>query len=193
MKKSSFLKKFAPMLVGAFLMLFLFPMAIHANPSTPHGFGDGYGREAPTNENDYHTSVWDRFSFNYQFRRGANHRYELGRPTTFAGSVPHNVFTANIRRDANVSFFPPAYGVFSGIIPTMPSNPLIPQPVNPHFWMPWETHNPNVISHFDTLQHGANLRPQGNALNMFHVSHGEGFLPHTSIGLSPEGTPPSGW
>ena len=187
MTKTNLIKKLIPVIIGAFLMVLLFPMTtLASNSRTPHGFGEGYGRTAPINVNDYHTSVWDRLSFNYQFTSGPNHRYDLGRPTTFAGNVPHDVFTVNMRRDANVALFPPAYGIFSGNIPTAPSNPLFPQPVNPHFHAPWETHNPNVIPHFDTLQHGANLQPQGNEFNMFNVSQGEGFLPSTSIGIAPQ-------
>jgi len=181
-------KKLAPAVVGAFLMsAALSPMTVHA---VHPGFGYGHGRTAPVNVNDFHTPVWERFSHNYTFHSGANHRYELGRPTTFNGTVPQDVFSANMRRDANVAFSPPSYGIFSGVLPTMPTNPLFTQPANPHFANPWETSNPNTISHFDTLQQGANLQPQGNPMNMFDVDRqgsnvqGTGFLPSTSIGIN---------
>ena len=101
----NFRKKLAPMLLGAFLLALLpTTMLAHApTPFVPNGF-------------------------NYHFHSGANFRYDLGRPTTFTGNVPLNVFTANIRRDSNVALWPPSYGVFSGFIPTMPTNPLFPQP-----------------------------------------------------------------
>ena len=174
--------------VGMLLMAAFTPTTAQSAP--PYGFGQGHGRTAPVNVNDYSSPVWERFRFNYTFTSGPNHRYELGRPTTFNGTVPQNVFTANVRRDSNVAFSPPAYGVFSGEVPTMPSNPLFPQPSNPHFLNPWETHNPNVISRFDTMQQGANLQPQGNPMNMFNVDSsgpnlsGTGFLPSTSIGIN---------
>ena len=180
-------KIFIKIAVGAMLLVTLAPTNTQASP--PYGFGQGHGRTAPVNVNDYSSPVWERFRFNYTFESGPNHRYELGRPTTFSGTVPQNVFTVNTRRDSNVAFSPPSYDVFSGEIPTMPSNPLFPQPVNPHFTNPWETHNPNVISRFDTIQQGVNFQPQGNQMNMFNVDssgpnlHGSGFLPSTSIGV----------
>ena len=130
----------------------------------------------------------------YQFTSGQDYRFDLGRPTTFDGFVPVNVHTVNIRRDANVSLRPPGYGVFSGVIPTEPSNRLFPRPVNPHFHRPVEMENPNVIPRFDTLQMGVNAEPIGNPINMFNVGQtgrmGEqhpqgatspGTLPNTSV------------
>ncbi|MCL2837628.1 MAG: hypothetical protein FWE04_00965 [Oscillospiraceae bacterium] len=76
---------------------------------------------------------WERLNFNYQFRSGMDYRVDLGRPTTFYGIVPRDVFTANVRVDAQVALRPPSYGIFSGVIPTEPFNPLMPQPLNPHF------------------------------------------------------------
>ena len=117
---------------------------------------------------------------NYQFTSGSDHRFELGRPTQFSGFVPVDVHTANFRRDANVSLRPPGYGIFSGIIPTEPSNRLFPQPTNPNFRAA-ELHSPNIDPRFDTLQHGVNTQPVGNPMNMQqNVSSGE-FLPPTSI------------
>jgi len=173
---------------GAILAISAFtPVTAHARHP---GFGDGHGRVTPVNTNDFHTPVWERFSYNYVFQSGANFRYELGRPTTFNGSVPRDIFSVNTRRDSNVSFAPPSYGVFSGFVPTMPTNPLFQQPLNPHFANAWETDNPNAISTFDTLQQGANFQPQGNPINMFNVDssgsnvQGTGFLPSTSIGIN---------
>ncbi|MCL2400505.1 MAG: hypothetical protein FWC91_12275 [Defluviitaleaceae bacterium] len=187
--KKAFMKKAAALTLGITML------AASFSPTTAYarhpGFGDGHGRTAPVNVNDFATPVWERFSFNYTFHSGADFRYELGRPTTFNGTVPANVFTANMRRNAGVSLLPPSYGIFSGKLPTMPGNPLFQQPANPHFAMPWETTNPNALTTFDTLQQGANLQSQGNPMNMFNVdSSGSnvqgtgGFLQSTSIGIA---------
>ena len=170
-------------------LMFTSQVTVHANPQ--HGFGTGQGRTDTVNVNDFHTSAWDRFSFNYQFTSGSDHRFELGRPTTFDGFVPVNVYTVNIRRDAQVALRPPSYGIFSGHIPTDPNNLLFPQPVNPNFWTASQLENPNVIPRFDTLQMGVNAEPMGNPLNIHNVGTpsvlpstsfpGEGFLPSTSI------------
>jgi len=123
---------FIAAIMGAFLLLLL-PLAAHAAP--PYGFGAGQGRTQPIVENDFHTAAWDRFVFNYEFTSGADHRFELGRPTTWNGDVPVDIFSANIRRDRHVAFVPPRYGVFSGYIPTFPRNDFFPQPANPAFDM----------------------------------------------------------
>ena len=73
---------------------------------------------------------WERLNFNYHFTSGG---FDLGRPTTFDGIVPIDVFTVNVRVDSQVALRPPSYGVFSGVIPTEPLNPLMPQPLNPQF------------------------------------------------------------
>jgi len=158
-------------------------MSVSVYAAPQHGFGRDQGRIDTVNENDFHTSQWDRFSFNYQFTSGSDHRFELGRPTTFNGFVPVDVHSVNIRRDTNVSLRPPAYGIFSGHIPTAPSNHLFPQPVNPHFHQPFQLQDPNLNPRFDTLQHGVNAQPIGNPMNMHqNVSTGGGFLPPTSVG-----------
>jgi len=166
--------------VTVFMMLTLAaPMVIQAAPQ--HGFGQGHGRTDTVNVNDYHTSSWKRFEYNYQFQSGSDHRFELGRPTTFSGTVPVNVQTVNFRRDANVSLRPPSYGVFSGHVPTEPSNLLFKQPVNPHFHRPIHRHSENLDPKHDTLQQGVNAQPVGNPMNMQqNVTTGE-FLPSTSI------------
>ena len=168
---------FTAAVLGAFLLL-LMPMTTHGAP--PYGFGAGNGRNQPITENDFHTAAWERFIFFYEFISGADHRYELGRPTTWNGTVPADVFTANIRRDRHVSFVPPSYGIFSGYIPTFPRNDLFPQPVHPAFWQFLEWENPNLLSVFDTLFMGVNAPPQGNQ----SAFGDEGmFLPPTSLFL----------
>ena len=108
------------------------------------------------------------FNHSYHFTSGMDYRFDLGRPTTFDGFVPVNVFTVNMRRDANVSLRPPGYGIFSGLIPTEPSNRLFPQPANPNFRFS-ELDNANVIPRYDTLQMGVNAPHLGNPLNMHNV------------------------
>ena len=147
-----------------------------------HGFGTGQGRIDAIGINDFHTASWERFAFNYQFITGSDHRFELGRPTSFNGFVPIDVFSVNMRRDANVSLWPPIYGIFSGHVPTVPSNRLFPQPANPHFHQGFMLNNPNLLPWFDTMQQGVNFQPVGNPVNIHHnVTTGE-FLTPTSIG-----------
>jgi len=98
---------------------------------------------------------WERLNFNYQFRSGMDYRVDLGRPTTFDGIVPIDVFTANVRVDANVALRPPAYGIFSGVLPTPPFSQLFPQPMNPQFSGGFVTLGENdAIPQFDTLEYG---------------------------------------
>ena len=75
--------------------------------------------------------VWDRLNYNYHFTSSG---FDLGRPTTFNGIVPQDVFTMNVRRDANVALRPPGYGTFSGVIPTEPFTWLFPQPRTLDYW-----------------------------------------------------------
>jgi hypothetical protein len=165
-------------------LTFATQVTVHAAPQ--HGFGRDPGRIQPVLENDFHTAQWDRFQFNYQFTSGTDHRFELGRPTTFNGFVPVDISTVNVRRDSNVSLRPPLYGIFSGHLDTDPSNRFFPQPVNPNFHQPFVLESPNVDPRFDTLQMGANAQPIGNPMNMQQnvgSSAGSGeFLPPTSIG-----------
>jgi len=157
------IKKILVPIFGAFLFgaTIATPLLVSA---APHGFGAGQGRTDTININDFSTSVWDRFTFNYQFTSGMNYREDLGRPTTFMGDVRIDPFTVNIRRDANVSLFPPAYGVFSGNVATMPSNLLFEQP---NMFMALQfffTENPHILPRYDTLQLGVNARGNGTAL-----------------------------
>ena len=175
-------KKFIIISFGAILWLVLmFAMSATVHAAPQHSFGTGQGRNGRANENDFHTASWERFSFNYQFTSGPDHRFELGRPTTFNGFVPADVFTVNIRRDANVSLRPPSYGIFSGHIPTTPSNHLFPQPVNPHFHQPFQLQDPGLNPRFDTLQQGVNAQPIGNPVNVQQGANTGGFLPPTSV------------
>jgi hypothetical protein len=172
--------------IGVFLLMFM-PGAAIAAPS--YGFGAGHGRTQPINENDFHTADWDRFGFNYEFTSGADRRYDLGRPTTFSGNVPADIFSANIRRDRHVASVPPSYGVFSGHIPTFPQNDFFPQPVHPAFWQSFEQENPHSLPAFDTLRMGANAPALDNPMNMHNVGQ-QAILPNTSI--SDGNMPPAG-
>ena len=122
-----------------------------------------------------------------------NYRNDLGRSTAFHGNVLQNVFTANVRRDANVSFRPPSvrignvithtdpnYWSFSRTSPTMQNG----------FWNPTIHQDTNMLPIFDVNQHGVNSQPQGNQMNIqtnvqtSGASQGGsgGFLPSTSMG-----------
>jgi hypothetical protein len=161
------------------ILMFAFGVAVHAAPQ--YGFGTGQGRTGTVNVNDYHTSAWDRFSYNYEFSSGMEYRYDLGRSTTYDGFVPVDVYTANIRRDANVSLRPPRYGVVSGNIPTEPSNLLFEQPVNPNYSRTIGMDDPHAIPVYDTLQFGINAEPVGNPINMHNLGQ-QGQIQSTSIG-----------
>ena len=173
-------KYFAPVFGTIIFVILMMASPVYAHAAPQHGFGTGQGRTGTANENDFHTAAWDRFSFNYQFTSGSDHRFALGRPTGFNGFVPVDVFSVNMRRDANVSLRPPRYGIFSGHFPTEPASRFFPQPVNPNFHQPFMQPNSNLDPRFDTLQHGINAQPTGNPLNSQNVGAGE-FLPPTSI------------
>jgi len=174
--------KFAAPIIGAFL-LFAIPTTVLANAGAApyYGFGTTNGRTDTVNINDYHTNSWDRFIFNYIFHSGGNFRYELGQPTTFTGHVMPDLYTANIRRDKNVTFSPPRYGVFSGNVETSQTNYLFEIPVTTAFWDAVFQANPDVIPVFDTLMMGINAQLQGNQMNMFNVGD-LGAMLNTSIG-----------
>jgi len=134
-----------------------------------------------------------RFNWFYEFESGMDYRFDLGRPTTWNGVVPQDVFTANVRRDANVSFQPPGPRTGNTITPTDPSNWAFTRQHNQlhqnGFWNPVELHNPNALPHFDLMQHGVNSHPQGNPIGIqtnvqtSGASQGGsgGFLPPTTI------------
>ena len=172
------IKWYTPVLVLTLLFALTFATQVTAQAAPPHGFGTGQGREDIPNENDYHTAAWERFFFNYIFTSGTDHRYALGRPTSFNGPVPVDVFTANFRSDAMVSLWPPSYGVFSGFIPTDPTSWFFPQPQNPNFAFNMAWDSPDMLTFFDTLQMGVNSQPNSSSPN----NSGQGqFLPPTSI------------
>ena len=89
-----------------------------------NGYGAGQGRMDAVNINDYSTSSWDRFEYNYEFVSGVDYGEELGTPTQ-TDIVPRNEETENERRNKDVSFDPPPYGVFSGEFDTDRSNDYI--------------------------------------------------------------------
>jgi len=174
--------------VAAFLTLLIATsVSVYAAPQ--HAFGTGQGRTDSVSENDYHTAAWERFWFNYHFVSGSDHRFELGRPTQFNGPVPVCPFSVNMRRDAQVSFQPPSYGIFSGNFPTPPVNHFFPQPVHPQFHQPHHWQNTALDPRFDTLQQGVNAQPFSNPMNVQTTgaptntapNGGGGFLPPTSI------------
>jgi len=182
MKKNK-LMMFGLGLLAAGLMLFN-PIIAYANPS----FNPPPAISQPAPEQQ-------RFEWAYWFESYVDFRFDLGRPTTFNGVVPHDVMTANIRRDANVSLQPPGPRIGNTITPTDPSNwafwAFVWQYNQLHhngFWFPVEHLNTNVISHFDTMQHGVNANSHGNQTGMqtnVQTSGanqgGGGFLPPTSI------------
>ena len=169
-------------IITAILFGVAFASTVTVSAAPQHSFGTGQGRYGTITENDHHTPEWARFSFNYQFTSGSDHRFELGRPTTFNGVMPIDPHSVNMRRDAQVSLVPPSYGIFSGVIATAPANRLFPQPVNPHFHQPNHWHDSNLIPAFDTLQQGVNAPSLGNPMNVQTSAGDGGFLPPTSIG-----------
>ncbi|MCL1842616.1 MAG: hypothetical protein FWF79_02265 [Defluviitaleaceae bacterium] len=184
-KKRSKLMLLAFGLLAAMLML--------ANPMTAYAanaFNPPLPRSQPAPEQQ-------RFNWAYEFENDIDFRFDLGRPTTWSGVVPQDVFTANVRRDANVSFRPPGPRTGNAITATDPSNWTFTR-FQPHqnvlhingFWNPVELQNPNAMPHFDLQQHGINAAPQGNPIGIqtnvptSGASQGGsgGFLPPTSIG-----------
>jgi len=178
-------RKHKLIVLGAIVALMLI-LRISAYAVSPHGGFSPADMQSPVNTSGVHAPVWERFEFSYYFTSGMDYRYDLGRPTTFDGFVPANVYTANIRRDAMVSLRPPAYGVFSGVIQTEQVSFFFPQPVNPNHWRPTvstELENPNVIPRFDTLQMGVNAPNIGNPINMHNVEQ-NAVQQSTSLGGS---------
>jgi hypothetical protein len=64
---------------------------------------------------------WDLFQYNYEFNSGPDTKSTFGNPTMtdVPGSNPLN---DNIRRNKDVAYLPPSYGIFSGELPTNPSS-----------------------------------------------------------------------
>lgn len=137
-----------------------------------NGYGAGVGREDTININDYSTSSWDRFEYNYQFETGVDYKEELGRPTQ-TNIVPRNPATENVRRNKDVTFIPPSYGVFSGEIDSNRSNPYMTPDV---YQYGREDNNYNDIKKYDTLSQGIN-----------GASSSTEMLAPTSVGYSNSG------
>jgi hypothetical protein len=145
-------------LIAAGLML-IAPVKAHANqivnPPIPRS------QPAP---------VQQRYNWSYGFESGMNYRYDLGKPTVWNGVVPQDVYTANVRRDANVSYKPPGPRTGNTITPTDPSNWAFTRQQNQlhqnGFWNPVELQNPNVMSRYDLTQQGVNSQPQGNPMGI---------------------------
>lgn len=138
-----------------------------------NGYGAGVGREDTVNINDYSTSSWDRFEYNYEFETGVNYKEELGRPTQ-TDIVPRNPQNENVRRNKDVTFIPPAYGVFSGEIDSNRSNPYMTPDV---YQYARENSNYNDIKTYDTLSQGIN-----------GASSSSEMLAPTSVGYNNSGT-----
>lgn len=178
------LKRFIAVMTSVFMILVSYN-AVYANAeSAPYyGFGTTNGRTDTININDYHTNSWERFVFNYLFESGGNYRYDLRQPTTYTGTVPNDVYTVNVRRDKNVTFKPPSYGVFSGNVATTQTNYLFEIPLDPAFanylTQAFQT-DPNIEARFDTLMQGVNAGNIGNPMDMHDV--GSGTLANTSVG-----------
>ena len=99
-----FKKIFGSMAISVLLASTLSTAALAAT----NGYGAGLGSEDIPNINDYSTSSWDRFEYNYQFWSGVNYQEELGTPTQ-TNIMPRNPATENIKRDKNTAFTPPPY------------------------------------------------------------------------------------
>ena len=191
MSKQLNVRRITPIIVTIAVFLILLAMqTVTAQAAPQHGFGQGQGRTDTINENDYHTAAWDRFFHNYQFTSGSDHRFELGRPTQFNGFVPVDIFSVNMRRDANVSLLPPSYGIFSGVFPTEPASRFFPQPISPHFHQPFMIQSTQLDPRFDTMQQGVNFQPVGNPMNIHTTgtsattnagTDSGGFLPPTTV------------
>jgi hypothetical protein len=181
MEKKVMVKLISAVLAAALWIVIIFAARVTVQAAPAYGFGADQGRTDTVNINDYHTSQWDRFNYNYEFSSGIEYRYDLGKPNVYEGYAPADVYSVNVRRDANISLFPPGYGIFSGFIPTAPSNQLFPRPVNPSYWGSYELQNPNIIPRYDTMQIGVNAQPAGNPMNMYNVGQ-TGTLPNTSVG-----------
>lgn len=100
-----------------FVMALLLSLCIGTTAYAANGQGQGYGSEDTVNINDYSTHNWDRFTFNYEFSSGTETTDDFGTPTP-TDEPARNPQLENIRRNKDAAYLPPAYGVFSGDIPT---------------------------------------------------------------------------
>ncbi|MCL2574300.1 MAG: hypothetical protein FWE34_07110 [Defluviitaleaceae bacterium] len=192
-------------LMGAF---FAFPsteVQANANPPAPHatnGWNSGEGRFGPINQNDFHTSSWDRFGpMNYRFSTGPDWNQTFGRHTFAPNFTPDSTFQ-NVRRDRHASDMPLPYGIFSSIVATPMVNPIFRQSVfQSNQQQPFITQTPQISSFTNqpVSAHVAsqNFTGQGSAWGQGSGSWGigsgvssphltslgqtGGMLPHTSI------------
>ena len=127
--------------------------------------GAGQGRTDTVNVNDYSTHNWQRFQYNYQFNSGPDAQSTFGVPTQTSrlGSDPLN---DNIRRNKDVAYLPPSYGVFSGDIPTNPSS---------------------LYHQYDSAANATNATFNG-AASVNYYGETTGVLQSTSLMLTPGGT-----
>jgi hypothetical protein len=150
--------------------------------NTPYGFTWTNTNGAPL---DATGSTQGMFEFNYNIISGSDWSMDLGRPTTYNGTVDINVFTANVRADKNAALFPPKYGVFSGEFMTDFTNPYFSPPAPAGYWYVNSDENPNGLPVYDTLRQGTNNRQpvlgQKSRISVNPEGAG-GFLPPTSIG-----------
>lgn len=133
-----------------------------ANAET-YGFGKGQGRTDSVGVNDYSTSSWDRFTYNYEFESGVNYKEELGKPTT-TDEVPRDRERENERRNKDVSFTPPPYGFMSGSFATEASNPYVTH--EPYNYIRDTTDYSIELAKYDTLQEGINSVGIENQIRM---------------------------
>lgn len=121
------------------------------------GYGTAQGRTDVVNVNDYSNNSWDRFERNYQFESGVDYKDELGKPTQ-TNIVPKNTENQNVRNNKDVTFIPPAYGVFSGEFDRERTNPYITiKSVD----SVRETATSIGSSRYDTLRDGVNSTSSG--------------------------------
>ncbi|MCL1996812.1 MAG: hypothetical protein FWG63_11445 [Defluviitaleaceae bacterium] len=166
------------MLLPAFLLIM--PIAVYASSPPP-----ARAQTAPEQQ------LWN---WSFEFQSGMDFQTDLGRPTGWNGQVQPNPFTANVRRDANISLqAPPARG--GSTIQTQQvadfrfrnqQNSL----QQSGFWNPVQNYNPHALPNFDLGQQGVNAPIQATPqlTNTAPQAHpfqntpgGGGFLPSTSI------------
>jgi len=190
-KNKRFLSAFAVFAVSVLILTTAMTttpvLADNSNPHQTNGFANSNGRPDTVNINDHSTSVWNRFSYNYRFSSGADHRHIFGTPTHVSERMMMsrlNIMPQNIRSDRNVSAAPLPYGIFSAIIDTYNANPFFATWVNDNGGLSFVLDNPGVLAEFDTLGLGINnqdwLNP--NPMNIQNFNGNGGFMSPTSVG-----------
>ncbi|MCL2775989.1 MAG: sortase [Oscillospiraceae bacterium] len=66
-------------------------------------------------------------AYNYNFSSGADSATTFDKPTSSDDPTPQNPLTENVRRNKDVAYNPPPYGIFGGDIATDPSSPYYTQ------------------------------------------------------------------